>query len=121
MSDVEYTNNELLDMIKKLQLRVDKLEKGEGKIKKKKNSPEPIQDYELTLYKEFTILKVESDHIIVLFSNPEEDVASTQRFDEQQWNKLCDQLKAKDNGDTLVIHDYSAGQVIMKTGENWIL
>ena len=35
MSDVEYTNNELLNMIKKLQLRVDKLEKGEGKTKKK--------------------------------------------------------------------------------------
>lgn len=110
----------LIKRIELLEARLDKFEKLELKSKKKKKQID-INNDEPVLYQDFSVLKVEADHVIVVFSNPGEDMTTTQRFDSDQWNKLVTQLKAKENGDTLTIFDYSAGPLAMKKNEEWNL
>lgn len=121
-SETDKKYEKLLKRIELLEDRLNKFEKGEGKIrtKKKKLTADPTND-EPVLYQEFTVLKVEADYVITVFSNPGEDMTTTQKFDSDQWNRLVTQLKAKDNGDTLTVFDYSAGPLAMKSGELWKL
>ena len=120
MSDSEIDTKELLKRIELLEARLDKFEKSEGKAKKKKPTVDLSSD-EPVLYQEFDILKVDADYIIAVFSNPGEDMTTTQKFDSDQWDKLLTQLKAKENGDTLTVFDYSSGPLAMKDGELWKL
>lgn len=122
MSETDSGYEKLLKRIELLEARLNKFEKQDIKLKIKNkklvtelNSDEPI------MYQEFSILKVEADYIIAVFSNPDEDMTTTQKFDSDQWEKLVTQIKAKDNGDTLTIFDYSAGPLAMKDGELWKL
>lgn len=122
MSETDSGYEKLLKRIELLEARLNKFEKQDFKLKIKNkklvtelNSDEPI------MYQEFSILKVEADYIIAVFSNPDEDMTTTQKFDSDQWEKLVTQIKAKDNGDTLTIFDYSAGPLVMKDGELWKL
>lgn len=122
MSETDSGYEKLLKRIELLEARLNKFEKQDIKLKIKNkklvtelNSDEPI------MYQEFSILKVEADYIIAVFSNPDEDMTTTQKFDSDQWEKLVTQIKAKDNGDTLTIFDYSAGPLVMKDGELWKL
>lgn len=121
MSDSEKDKkyDKLLKRIELLEARLEKFEKGAAK-NKKKQVKNPTSDEPL-LYQEFNILKVEPDYVITVFSNPSEDMTTTQKFNSDQWNKLLTQLKAKDNGDTLTVFDYSAGPLAMKDGELWKL
>lgn len=122
MSETESDYAILLKRIELLEARLDKFEKNEIKSRAKKKKPvADLNSDEPVLYQEFTILKVEADHIITVFSNPGEDMTTTQKFDSDQWEKLTTQLKAKDNGDTLTVFDYSAGPLAMKDGELWKL
>jgi hypothetical protein len=110
----------LLKKMKSLEERLEKLEKYEKRPIKKKNSKSSnYSNDETILYKEFNILKIESDHVIALFSNSDDEMTVTQKFDSDQWNKLVTQLKAKDINDTLKVFDYSSGPIAIKNNEVW--
>lgn len=120
--EIDNNYEKLKKRIELLEARLDKFEKGEAKAKVKKKKPvADLNSDEPVMYQEFTILKIEADYVIVVFSNPGEDMTTTQRFDSDQWEKLTTQLKAKENGDTLTVFDYSAGPLAMKSGELWKL
>lgn len=122
MSETDSEYVKLKKRIELLEARLDKFEKHEMKSKGKKKKLVPdLNSDEPVMYQEFTILNIEADYVIVVFSNPGENMTTTQRFDSDQWEKLVTQLKAKENGDTLTLFDYSAGPLAMKSGELWKL
>lgn len=122
MSETDSGYEKLLKRIELLEARLNKFEKQDFKLKiKNKKLVTELNSDEPVIYQEFSILKVEADYIVAVFSNPDEEMTTTQKFDSDQWEKLVTQIKAKDNGDTLTIFDYSAGPLAMKDGELWKL
>lgn len=122
------TVEELYAMVNDLKSKVEQLslavENGGGKTVVKKRKPTPlITNTEPEKFDEMIIHPVDGDIVNCTFVNDAAgEVTSTIKFNKDQWNKLVEQLGAKENGDSLVISDYDMGEHLSyKSKGKWLI